>query len=68
MARQATDVVALDEVAPLDYRFAVRGRRYRIHFVHGAWILDEFGDRDVCLESMEVGSLVEGVNWALEEN
>lgn len=67
MARQAMDIVALDEVGPMDYRFEVGGRNYRIHFQQGAWILDETDSGGRCVGSMEVGSLNEGVNWALDE-
>lgn len=66
MARQAPDVVPLDEVGPLDYRFTVADRTYRIRFEQGAWLLDEEDDDGQLVESMEVGSLGEGVNWALE--
>lgn len=30
------DIVELEEVAPMDYRFKVRGAGYRIHFEQGA--------------------------------
>jgi hypothetical protein len=67
MARQAMNIVELDEVGPMDYRFVVKGRTYRIRFEHGAWMLEEFGPGGGRVESMEVGSLGEGVNWVLDD-
>ncbi|MEA3135968.1 MAG: hypothetical protein QOC71_249 [Thermoplasmata archaeon] len=61
------DIVKLDEVGPMDYRFAVNGREYRIHFEQGAWMLDEFGVGGERVASMEVRSLGEGVNWVLDD-
>jgi hypothetical protein len=65
MARQAIDIVPMEEVGPMDYKFIVAGRAYRIRFEQGAWIL-ELRTNDNRQESIEVGSLSEGVNWALE--
>lgn len=70
MARQAMDVVALDEVGPMDYRFVVRENEYRLRFKEGAWILDRFvrgvGSEAELVEAVAVDSLNEGINLALE--
>ncbi|MHB1260740.1 MAG: hypothetical protein ACYC2H_03395 [Thermoplasmatota archaeon] len=63
------DIVELDEVAPMDYRFAIRGRRYRLRFDEGAWVLEQLrnGAQEEVEQSFEVASFGEGVNLALDE-
>ncbi len=67
MARQQTDVIPLDEQGPMDYKFRVGEREYRIRFEQGVWVLAELGEEESQdkLSNVRLDSMAEGVHLAL---